>query len=83
LWQFVKKPISQKIKQALRFGVLALVLQLIVEYFILRYPMVMRAGHYLGIYLLSFPIEDILFFLTIPLLVFPLVHIVDDLFSPC
>jgi len=83
LWQFVKKPTLPKIKQALRFGIFALVAQLAVEFYILRYPMVMGNGHYLGIRLLSFPVEDILFFLTIPLLVFPLVHLMDECFSKC
>jgi len=73
LWQFVKKPTLPKIKQALRFGIFALVAQLAVEFY----------GHYLGIRLLSFPVEDILFFLTIPLLVFPLVHLMDECFSKC
>jgi lycopene cyclase domain-containing protein len=78
LWWFVKKPRAKKCRQAISFAMFALIPQLAVEYFILRYPMLMREGHYLGIRIFLFPIEDILFFLTIPLLVFPLVHIVNE-----
>ena len=81
LWQFVNKPRSEKIKGALKFGIFALLGQLVVEHFIIRYAMNMQKGHYLGIRFFGFPLEDFLFFLTISLLVFPLVYIVDDYFS--
>ena len=81
LWQFVKKPRKQKLKLTAKLGIIVLLTQLPVEYLTLRYPMVMGEGHYLGVRLLTFPIEDFLFFLTIPFLVFALVHIVDDYFS--
>lgn len=78
LWQLVKKPRAHKVKLAARLGIVVLITQLPIEYLILRYPMVMGEGHYLGIRLLNFPIEDFLFFLTFPLLVFALTYIIDD-----
>ena len=78
LWLLVKKPRAHKVKLAARLSFVVLITQLPVEYLTLRYPMVMGEGHYLGIRLLNFPIEDFLFFLTFPMLVFALVHIVDD-----
>lgn len=81
LWQLVKKPRAHKVKLAARLVIVVLITQLPGEYLILRYPMVMGEGHYLGIRLLNFPIEDFLFFLTFPLLVFALTYIVDDYLS--
>lgn len=81
LWQFVRKPKTDKVKLAARLGVIVLITQLPVEYLTLRYPMVMGEGHYLGIRFLTFPVEDFLFFLTIPFLVFALVHIIDDYYT--
>lgn len=81
LWQFVKKPIRPSLKRAARLGVIVLITQLPVEYLTLRYPMIMYSGHYLGVRILSFPVEDFLFFLTVPFLVFPLARLVDDYFA--
>jgi lycopene cyclase domain-containing protein len=78
LWLFVKNPILPGLKSSARLGVIVLITQLPVEYLTLRYAMVMYDGHYLGIRILSFPVEDFLFFLTIPFLVFPLAGLVDD-----
>lgn len=78
LWLFVKRPVGSKLKMAAKLGAIVLVTQLPVEYLTLRYPMVMGEGHYLGIRLFLFPLEDFLFFLTIPFLVFALVHLIDD-----
>ena len=78
LWLLVKKPRAHKVKLAARLAFVVLITQLPIEYLILRYPMVMGEGHYLGIRFLNFPIEDFLFFLTFPMLVFALVNIFDD-----
>ena len=81
LWLLVKKPRDHKVKLAAHLVFAVLITQLPIEYLILRYPMVMGEGHYLGIRFLNFPIEDFLFFLTFPLLVFALVNIFDDYLS--
>ena len=81
LWVMVKKPFLPKLKIAYRLAILVAVTNLVVEYFILKYPMLMGHGNFLGIRIGIFPIEDILFFLTSPILVFALLEHVDTYFS--
>lgn len=78
LWCFVPGPRGPKIRRGLVLATWVFVTQLPVEFFILRHPMVMGEGNYLGIRFLTFPIEDFLFFMTIPFLVLAVVHLVDD-----
>jgi lycopene cyclase domain-containing protein len=78
LWAYLKRPMEPKLKATFRLAIITVISYLPVEYLTLRYPMVMGEGHYLGIRLLTFPLEDFLFFLTIPFLVVGIVYFVDD-----
>jgi lycopene cyclase domain-containing protein len=52
---------------------------LLTEYFIVRYPMVLTDGKYLGVRMLGMPIEDFVFFFTYPLLVVPVIVLIEQL----
>lgn len=72
LWLFNIGGVRRHLKNVVASAFLITAMCVSVEYFIVRDVLIMHRGHYLGLYLFGAPIEDTIFFFSVPFLLAPI-----------